>query len=134
MELKKIFGPIVLVLFCSALYSQERDVTIKEYVDMQAQLNRELMLKLIEVNNDNINDNVIRANTAMDKRLDGMNEFRDTLKDQSATFITRAELFAWIIALAGLFLGFSRYMKDKQDNSTSKGKSIMSGDTVEVKK
>lgn len=32
------------------------------------------------------------ANTSMDKRLEGMNEFREALKDQSAKLATRAEL------------------------------------------
>lgn len=32
------------------------------------------------------------ANQAMQKRLEGMNEFRDTLKDQASRFVTRDEL------------------------------------------
>jgi len=36
-----------------------------------------------------------RARASMEKRLDGMNEFRDTLKDQGATFITKTEHSAW---------------------------------------
>lgn len=32
------------------------------------------------------------AKEQMDKRLDGMNEFRDTLKDQAGRFITRDEM------------------------------------------
>ena len=32
------------------------------------------------------------ASVTMDKRLDGMNEFRDTLRDQAARFITREEV------------------------------------------
>jgi hypothetical protein len=31
------------------------------------------------------------ATTSLDKRLDGMNEFRATLKDQGNTFVTKAE-------------------------------------------
>jgi hypothetical protein len=34
------------------------------------------------------------ALVASDKRLDGMNEFRDSLKDQAGTFVTRKELEA----------------------------------------
>lgn len=33
-----------------------------------------------------------KAEATMSRRLDGMNEFRDTLKDQAARFITRDEL------------------------------------------
>jgi len=32
------------------------------------------------------------AAQTMDKRLDGMNEFRETLRDQASKFVTRAEL------------------------------------------
>ena len=32
------------------------------------------------------------ASGAMDRRLDGMNEFRDTLRDQASRFVTREEL------------------------------------------
>lgn len=34
------------------------------------------------------------AATAMDKRLNGMNEFRETLRDQASKFITREEMNA----------------------------------------
>ena len=34
----------------------------------------------------------ILAYQSMEKRLNGMNEFRDTLKDQASRFITRVEL------------------------------------------
>ena len=36
-----------------------------------------------------------RARASMEKRLDGMNEFRNTLKDQGQTFITKTEHSAW---------------------------------------
>ena len=42
---------------------------------------------------------VSSAHASMDHRLLGMNEFRDQLKDQAATFITRTELNARIAAL-----------------------------------
>jgi regulator of sirC expression with transglutaminase-like and TPR domain len=32
-----------------------------------------------------------KAYQAMERRLDGMNEFRETLRDQSRTFVTKAE-------------------------------------------
>jgi len=38
-------------------------------------------------------DNAIGlARTNMERRLDGMNEFRDTLRDQASTFVGRREL------------------------------------------
>jgi hypothetical protein len=108
---------ISLIILSANCYSQTVNdlrptVTMKEYVDMQAGLNQ----KILEVQIKNINDNVSKANETMDKRLDGMNEFRDTLKDANATFITRSELIAYIGMLAGLFFGWSNYMKNKKDS------------------
>ena len=37
---------------------------------------------------------VSKAEHSTEKRLEGMNEFRSQLKDQQATFVTRAELLA----------------------------------------
>lgn len=72
-------------------------VTMKEYVDMQAMY----LEKINTINTNNINDNVTKANASMEKRLDAINEFRGQLKDQAGTFITRSELFAWIVAVFG---------------------------------
>jgi hypothetical protein len=52
-------------------------VTLKEYVESRI----EAVEKGIEV-----------ANAVMQDRLAGMNEFRDTLKDQASRFITREEV------------------------------------------
>lgn len=102
---------------------------MKEYIDIQASLNR----KIAEVQFNNINDNVTKANLATEKRFDGVNEFRLQLKDQASTFITRGELFAWIIAIIGIFFGYSNWKRGRQRDSTE-GKAILSGDKVEVKK
>lgn len=106
---------------------------MKEYVDAQI----EWSLKLSEAQNENIRDNVNKANSTMDKRLDGMNEFRQALKDSNATFITKSELIAWIIAAAGLFWGYSKNQREKEKAEAEKksaGAVIRSGDQVEVKK
>lgn len=45
---------------------------------------------------------------AMDKRLDGMNEFRKTVEDLSAKTLTRAEAWTFligVIASAGVLVG-----------------------------
>lgn len=120
----------ISILFCFPAFGQEA-ITMKEYVDKQSELNRYWSERLMQAQFDNIKDNVDKANASMEKRLDGINEFRGQLKDQAGTFITRAELFAWIGMVIGLFFGFSRYMKDKAESS---GKNIVSGDKVEVKK
>lgn len=102
-------------------------VTMKEYVDMRI----EMLEKINQIRDENIKDNVNKANATMDRRLDGMNEFRDALKDSNATYITRSELVAWVVAAAGLFWGWSRHEREKK---ASEGKNIQSGDKVEVKK
>lgn len=109
-------------------------VTMKEYVDMQAELNKEWMQRLVQIQFDNVNDNVAKANAAMEKRLDSINEFRGQLKDQAGTFITRDQLIGWIVGIIGMFFAFSRWQKDRKDSEDSKGKNIQSGDKVEVKK
>ncbi len=46
---------------------------------------------------DEIKDSVKVAYTSMEKRLEGMNEFRGQLKDQTAKFVTREEIDAKIL-------------------------------------
>lgn len=106
-------------------------VTVKEYVDKQV----EMLLKVSDIRYDNIENNVRLANASMDKRLDGMNEFRQSLKDSNATFITKSELVAWVVAAAGLFWGYSKHQREKAEaDKKSSGSLIRSGDQVEVKK
>lgn len=105
---------------------------MKEYVDMQAQLNKEWMQKLVDVQVENIKDNVNKANAEMDRRLDGMNEFRETLKDSNATYVTWQALIGLIIGVSGFVFGYSNYKKNQANGSP--GKNIVSGDKVEVKK
>jgi hypothetical protein len=51
----------------------------------------ETLRQHVEVQFDLRDREVRTALTAADKRLDGMNEFRDTLTDQAATFMPRTE-------------------------------------------
>jgi hypothetical protein len=104
---------------------------MKEYVDMQAQLNKEWMQKLVDLQVQNIQDNVNKANAVMDKRLDGMNEFRQTLKDSNSTYVTWQALIGLIIGVSGFVFGYANYKKNQEG---SPGKNIVSGDKVEVKK
>lgn len=43
-----------------------------------------------------------KADAASEKRFDGVNEFRSTLKDQQSTYITRTEVYAVASAVAAL--------------------------------
>lgn len=130
----KILFCIVLCLLFTASFGQTVNdlrptVTMKEYVDMQSEWQR----KLIEVEIENINDNVNKAMVANDKRLDGMNEFRQTLQDSNRSYVTWQTLIALIFGVAGLLFGYANYKKNQHFNSSA-GRNIQSGDTVEVKK
>ena len=63
-------------------------VALKEYVDTRLY---DMCLK-IEQHFDLLDKAVNKSERAMDKRLDGMNEFRDALEDQNRTFMPRKEL------------------------------------------
>ena len=60
---------------------------IKDNFDLQFKSLREL----INANFAAIARSTDKALEANDKRLEGMNEFRDTLKDQTSTFITKRD-------------------------------------------
>jgi hypothetical protein len=57
----------------------------------------------------------ILAAGQMDKRLDGMNEFRDTLKDQGSTFATKVNLNAAVDKLEMEIGNNSKDMRDFRD-------------------
>lgn len=126
---------IVFILIGSPSFSQET-VPMKEYIDKQLYLMQE-MNKLRDEHKLEINrikdENIRNAVATMDKRLDGMNEFRQTLEDSNSTFVTWQALIGLIIGVSGFLFGYANYKKNQLDTGT-KGKSIMSGDTVEVKK
>lgn len=134
MEKVKIF--LIALLLCVCIGSQcqtvndlRPTVTMKEYVDAQIAARKEVT----EAQFQNVLDNVNKANSVMDKRLDGMNEFRQTLQDSNKTYITKSELFAWVISLLMTFFAYSNY-KANQIKASNEGKAILSGDKVEVKK
>jgi hypothetical protein len=49
------------------------------------------MLKYVDTIAANQKEQIEQARASMEKRLDGMNEFRSTLKDQALSYMTRAE-------------------------------------------
>lgn len=68
-------------------YFRHTVVGLKEYVDMrfsESEKAKDNALHNIEIARR-------EAQTAMEKRLEGMNEFRDQLRDQATRFITREE-------------------------------------------
>lgn len=57
---------------------------------------------------------LMAALTSMDKRLDGMNEFRQSLNDNRSTFLTRAEALGFLIGcavIAGAVFAILSYFK-----------------------
>ncbi len=65
------------------------------YVPLQTFLER-----IIEIRFKGIEKATDIAKEGMEKRLDGMNEFRETLKDQASNFVTRTELLAAIVGIS----------------------------------
>ena len=57
----------------------DRGVSLREYIDLRIE---------------HIVNSTELARLGMEKRLDGMNEFRETLRDQAQLFVTKAELDA----------------------------------------
>lgn len=133
---------VMLVFFCSSVAGQtvgdlRPTVTMKEYVDMQVQF-LERMNSLRDEHQREISrikdENIKTAYNAQDKRLDGMNEFRETLKDSNSTYVTWQALIGLIIGVSGFLFGYATYRRNQELDRAGKGKFIQSGDTVEVKK
>lgn len=71
---------LILNSFAPCSVGQEvvsESVSLKEYFDSRIE---------------SINESTTLARNAMEKRLEGMNEFRDALKDQTNKFVTRQEM------------------------------------------
>ena len=56
---------------------------------------------------------VTKAELAAEKRFESVNEFRNQLKDQTGTFITRNELWGWLVALIMMFLASYNAFRSK---------------------
>lgn len=69
-------------------FNWKDSVTLKEYIESKI----ESLDKKIEMNLHLNQIALDKAAAQMDERLSRMNEFRDTLRDQAGTFITRTEI------------------------------------------
>lgn len=134
-KLKIVLCIWVVLLFC--IHSFGQTVTMKEYVDRQVELLEE-MNKLRDEHLKEISrikdENIRTAYASQDKRLDGMNEFRETLKDSNSTYVTWQALIGLIIGVSGFLFGYATYKRNQELDRNNKGRNIQSGDTVEVKK
>ena len=63
---------------------EQNNISLKEYFDTVI---------------NSVKESIKTAYDGMEKRLEGMNEFRDSLKDQAARFITRDELDTKLAAI-----------------------------------
>lgn len=148
MKLAALISLILISVLCKSQNPNEATVSMKDYIDMQAELNRQLAQCRSEANRSisdvqfqNISDNVTKANAANEKRFDGVNEFRAQLKDQASTFVTWQALLGLIVGISGFLFGYANYTnrkKEREEKEREKdnvsGKAILSGDKVEVKK
>lgn len=75
-------------------------VTWKEYVDTELRAVRQAVDK-VEVTNKEAVDKVEKTNAA---KFESVNEFRAQLKDQSANFVTRRELWGAVLAILAILI------------------------------
>lgn len=78
----------------------DNSITIKEYVDALLTERASHYADLREQDRDSLH----AALASNEKRLDGMNEFRQQLKDQQSSYVTRSEIYA-LVAVAGIVSG-----------------------------
>ncbi len=87
-------GPASAITIADTGWTYE--LTVPTLAERVLALEREIKLRAEQ------NDEALRkATNSMEKRLDGMNEFRATLKDQAGTFVTRSEM----LTLSGIVAG-----------------------------
>jgi hypothetical protein len=67
--------------------------------------------KIIEIRFEAINQATELARMAMEKRLDSMNEFRETLRDQSSKFVTRNELLATVVGASAIIFAVIEFLR-----------------------
>lgn len=144
---KSLLLTVVLCLlmffsFAQTVNDLRPTVTMKEYVDMQVEFLKK-MGDLRDEHHKEINrikeESIKTAYASQDKRLDGMNEFRQTLEDSNKTYVTWQALIGLIIGVSGFLFGYANYKKNKDEaagggSGGSKSKNIISGDKVEVTK
>lgn len=62
----------------------ENDISIKEYLDRRLEDLEKRLCDRFEMQNTALD----KAEQRMNERLEGMNEFRDAMKDQASTYVT----------------------------------------------
>jgi gas vesicle protein len=79
--------------------SQATDVSLREYLtslinaaERRSDARFDAMKDMVETAFETAKEAISKAETATDRRLEGMNEFRDTLSDQASHFVTKDAL------------------------------------------
>jgi hypothetical protein len=72
----------------------EVTVPLREYLDVR--------FNAIESRLSSMDVAVKLANANLEHRLESMNEFRDSMKDQAAKYVTRAEALTMVIAITAV--------------------------------
>lgn len=130
----KLFVTILTLLSVSTGYGQTVNdlrptVTMKEYVDNNIdwvqKYNSAQLASLKEANE------LVRLSLQEYKTVN--NEWRGQLKDQTGTFVTKTELWLAVSTIVSLLIA-ALGLWAKIRNESSRGKNIVSGDKVEVKK
>ncbi len=81
--------------------STATDVSLREYLtalisaaEKRSDARFDAMKDMVEAAFETSKEAVAKAETSVDKRLEGMNEFRDQLSDQATRFVTNDQLMA----------------------------------------
>jgi hypothetical protein len=99
-----------LPLYSSATF-QDNQVTLREYLQDQIRwMDRYFADKLADAQ-----IAITRAENQLNKRLEGMNEFRDTLKDQAAKLATKDEMLGQIGSLERRIQTLERNVGSRED-------------------
>jgi hypothetical protein len=72
-------------------------VPLREYLDVR--------FNSIEARLNSMDTAVNLANANMEKRLEGMNEFRASMQEQASKYVTRTEAIATMVAVATVIFG-----------------------------
>jgi hypothetical protein len=82
-------------------------------MDPQTRADMVTLKEHLETRLDALDKSIAVATQALEKRLSGMNEFRDTLRDQAARFVTRDEVTAQIARMSDLASAERAAMRDQ---------------------
>jgi len=85
-------------------------ISLKQYFDFRHKALEDLMDARLKA----MDEAVKLAKTSMERRLDGMNEFRATLKDQASGFVTRTELLTTVVGFSAVMFGIFQFMSKRK--------------------